>query len=312
MSQWSLTVKLILCVLILAGITVWYLRERKIRRDIYDFADNLDKCMDEMIQGEENIIFDETNETLLSRLQVKLKRLYEIQKQYSRQSEEERKKLQTLISDISHQTKTPVANMKMYVEILKDREIPDSQREEFLSRVEEQTKKLDFLIQSMIKMSRLEAGIFTLEKKQSSFYETLGRALADTWPKASKKGIDVEVDCPEDLILSHDSKWTQEALFNILENAVKYTGEKGQIEVAVTVQELFVKTVIKDDGIGIDESELGSIFGRFIRGSEVHDEEGVGIGLYLAREIITKQQGYIEVHSWKGEGSEFCIYLPKE
>lgn len=74
MSQWSLTVKLILCVLILAGITVWYLRERKIRRDIYDFADNLDKCMDEMIQGEENIIFDETNETLLSRLQVKLDR----------------------------------------------------------------------------------------------------------------------------------------------------------------------------------------------------------------------------------------------
>lgn len=118
------------------------------------------------------------------------------------------------------------------------------------------------------------------------------------------------VNCPEDLHLSHDSKWTTEALFNLLDNAVKYTTAGGRISVSVEQWEMYVKLDIADTGKGIPESNQASIFRRFYREEAVHDEPGVGIGLYLAREIITRQGGYMKVTSEVGKGSIFSVFLP--
>lgn len=118
------------------------------------------------------------------------------------------------------------------------------------------------------------------------------------------------VDCPENLILSHDSKWTAEALFNILDNAVKYTPVRGKITVSVMQWEMYVEIKVADTGKGISESNQAAIFRRFYREEEVHEQQGVGIGLYLAREIVTRQGGYIKVVSEPGQGSEFSIMLP--
>ena len=127
---------------------------------------------------------------------------------------------------------------------------------------------------------------------------------------AEKKEIAVSVDCPENLIISHDSKWTSEALFNLLDNAVKYTPPGGKISVSVVLWEMYVEVKVTDTGKGISESNQASIFRRFYREEEVHEQQGVGIGLYLAREIVTRQGGYIKVVSEPGHGSEFSIMLP--
>ena len=137
-------------------------------------------------------------------------------------------------------------------------------------------------------------------------------ALGGILLNAEKKQINVQVDCPENLVVSHDRKWTGEALFNILDNAVKYTPEGGQIRVSVESWEMYVKIDIADTGIGISEQHQGAIFKRFYREDIVHDVDGIGIGLYLAREIVTLQGGYIRVTSEVGRGSTFSVFLPRQ
>ena len=181
----------------------------------------------------------------------------------------------------------------------------------FLMNSKKQVDKLDFLIQSMIKTSRLEVGIIQLEPRQCSIYDTLANTLGSIFLMAESKHINIAVDCKEGMTAIHDRKWTEEAIFNILDNAVKYTKENGKIDITVTELSAYIKIEIKDNGIGIDEKNHGLIFKRFYRHPEVHSIDGIGIGLYLAREIITLQEGYIKLISKVGEGSTFSVFLPK-
>lgn len=135
-------------------------------------------------------------------------------------------------------------------------------------------------------------------------------AISNVIIKAEKKNITIDVQYDEQLELNHDKKWTAEAIFNILDNAVKYTNDGGNIHIVVCKQELFTKISIEDTGKGIIPERQATIFTRFYREPEVHDNDGIGIGLYLAREIIMLQNGYIEVHSKIGKGSTFMIYIP--
>ena len=122
----------------------------------------------------------------------------------------------------------------------------------------------------------------------------------------------IYVDCAETLLLCHDRKWTEEAVFNLLDNAVKYTEPGGEISISAKEQEIYTKISIRDTGKGIEQSRQAEIFQRFYREPEVSQKEGIGIGLYLTRKIITVQNGYIEVHSEPGKGAEFQIYLPRK
>ena len=215
-----------------------------------------------------------------------------------------------LVSDISHQVKTPVSNLKMVTDTLLARPMTDQERTDFLQGIRSQTDKLDFLFQALVKTSRLETGAIRLEKKDALLFDTLAQAMSGIVYGAEQKDIFVTVNCPEDLHLFHDSKWTAEALFNLLDNAVKYTPAGGKITVSVEQWEMYVKLNISDTGKGISERNQASIFRRFYREEEVHDKPGVGIGLYLAREIITRQGGYIKVTSEVGKGSTFSVFLP--
>ena len=170
--------------------------------------------------------------------------------------------------------------------------------------------KLEFLVQALVKTSRLETGAIRLEKKEAPLIDTLAVACSGVVYEAEKKDISVTVDCPDGLRLSHDSKWTAEALFNLLDNAVKYTPRGGAIRISAEQWEMYVKLNVSDTGKGIPESNQASIFRRFYREEEVHEEQGVGIGLYLAREIVTKQGGYMKVTSEVGRGSTFSVFLP--
>ena len=235
------------------------------------------------------------------------KELKELQKQFM---PEDTKAGLTLVSDISHQVKTPVSNLKMATDTLLEKPMTEAERTDFIRGIRSQTDKLDFLFQALVKTSRLETGVIQLDKKPGRLFDTVAQAMSGIVYAAEKKEIAVSVDCPEDLTVSHDSKWTSEALFNLLDNAVKYTPAGGKIAVSVVLWEMYVEIKVTDTGKGISESNQASIFRRFYREEEVHEQQGVGIGLYLAREIVTRQGGYIKVVSEPGKGSEFSIMLP--
>lgn len=274
------------------------------------FTSNLCRTLDNMIDGNEELQKSNDSETLFARINHRLIRLYEIMQENQHKVDMERQELQMLISDISHQVKTPVSNLQMVTDTLLTKPVSEEERMDFLQGIRSQTDKLDFLFQALVKTSRLETGAIRLEKKDSSLFHTLAQAMSSIVYAAEKKEIAVSVDCPEDLTVSHDSKWTSEALFNLLDNAVKYTPPGGKISVSVVLWEMYVEVKVTDTGKGISESNQASIFRRFYREEEVHDQQGVGIGLYLAREIVTRQGGYIKVVSEPGHGSEFSIMLP--
>lgn len=274
------------------------------------FTAGLCQMLDQMIAGDGVLKNAEDRDTLFARITHRLNRLYQIMQENSRKVDRDRKELQTLISDISHQVKTPVSNLKMVLDTLLSKPVTEEERTEFTKDILNQTNKLEFLFQALVKTSRLETGVIELEKKQRRLYDTVAQALSGIVYHAEEKNISVSVHCPEKLMVPHDYKWTAEALFNILDNAVKYTDAGGKIAVQVEQREVYVEIKVSDTGKGISESDQATIFRRFYRGGDVHEQPGVGIGLYLAREIVTRQGGYIRVVSEIGKGSAFSLFLP--
>ena len=246
-----------------------------IRRKLVRFSDAFCGQMDDMLSGDMQPKQTVEEESLFYKINYRLGRLYEVMQENKNSIAKERADLQELISDISHQVKTPIANLKMINNTLLENEVPPQKQKEFLTAQASQLDKLDFLMQAMIKTSRLETGVISLEQKQQPVYDTLAAALG---------GI-------------------------LLDNAVKYTPAGGQIRVSVEGWEMYVKIDIADTGIGISEQHQGTIFKRFYREDAVHDVDGIGIGLYLAREIVTLQGGYIRVVSEVGKGSTFSVCL---
>lgn len=297
--------------LLTAALFAWgalflYLVERKLSAFSSELCGRLDRMMDgDAVAGSG---FEE--ETLLSRISSRLERLYDVQQADRRRIKAEKADLQILVSDVSHQTKTTIANLKMLNDTLLTRQVPEENRMEFLRAAGGQLEKLDFFIQAMVKTSRLETGVITLEKKELPVIETLTAAVNGVLALLEKKQLSFSVECPEELTLAHDGRWTSEAVFNLLDNAVKYTPEGGSVKISVEKQEMYVKISVADTGRGIPEREQASIFKRFYREDTVHEIDGIGIGLYLAREIISMQGGYIQVTSQVGKGSVFSIYLP--
>lgn len=274
------------------------------------FTDGLCQTLDHMMDSTDRPQVDYEAETLLSRISHRLERLYNVMQKTRHTAEGEKEELQSLVSDISHQTKTPIANLKLINDTMLTRPLTEEKRKEFLQATGTQLDKLDFLIQGMVKTSRLETGVITLEKQDAVIGDTLVSAINGVLAPMEQKEISLSVDCPPDLTISHYSRWTSEALFNILDNAVKYTSAGGSIQVRVRDWEMYLRIDVTDTGRGIPEHSQGTIFKRFYRDEAVHDIDGVGIGLYLAREIITMQGGYITVESKVGEGSTFSVFLP--
>lgn len=276
------------------------------------FADQVEETLDMILSGKRLEEPEEvTEDTLWGKCGEKFWRLYQVWNQKEADALRDKQQIKSLISDISHQTRTPLANMKLYLEFLQEENLSEKGRE-FFMRLEEQADKLDFLLQSMVKMSRLENGIIQIRKEESRLQQTLTAAVSQIVPVAAKKGLELHVECDTDFRMKYDRKWTEEAIFNVLDNAVKYTEPGGSIYVKVVLQEIFTKISIQDTGKGILPERQAEIFTRFYREPEVHDISGVGIGLYLTRKILELQNGYIEVRSEKGKGSEFCMYLPNE
>ena len=300
---------LTVCALFLSAVLGWKLYVLK--QDIYRFAKRLEESLDDILSGKESKRDWEDEDSLWGMVCEKLRRVNHVWQRKEEESLSEKNKMKELISDISHQTKTPAANLKLCMEILQDEPMSD-RAEEFLKSMESQIGKLDFLIQGMVKISRLETGVIRIRDHETDLRATIGRAVASIVPRAEQKQIRLYVECDREIRVRHDGKWTEEAIFNLLDNAVKYTERGGSIRIETVVQEIFTQIRIRDTGKGIAPERQAEIFTRFYREPEVHEQEGVGIGLYLARKIVELQKGYIEVKSEVGEGAEFRICLLNE
>lgn len=267
----------------------------------------LDKMLEQAINGEfEEERYDETE---LSRLEAKWKQYLTTSKMSMEQLNKNREGMQALVSDISHQTRTPLSNILLYSQLLCEQ--TDNQEEKHLAeQIVRQAEKLEFLIQALVKMSRLESNVLVLKPQRQPIEPLLLEAMEEILPKAEKKKIHVKLHGnPSHMQAVYDKKWTAEALGNILDNAVKYSPLESTVEVTVEKFEFYVCISVRDEGIGISEEERAQIFSRFYRSAEVQQEDGIGIGLYLAREIVQKEKGYMKVLSKKGKGSTFKMYL---
>ncbi len=270
------------------------------------------KRLDEMLTSAMDGNFEESrfDETELSRLESRWKQYVTSTQKDVEQIRKERENMRSLVSDIAHQTRTPLANILLYAGLLAEK--AEGEEERFLAeQILSHTGKLEFLIQSLVKMSRLESNMLEVVPRQQRLEPLLEDVIAAFQAKAAKKEIHLACEEQPDVICAYDRKWTGEALGNILDNAVKYSPSGSRIQIRVRVFEFYVYIEVEDEGIGIREEERAQIFGRFYRGKQVQQDDGVGVGLYLAREILARENGYIKVRSTEGEGSVFGLYLPR-
>ncbi len=270
--------------------------------------------LEQMLDAANTGSFQESDydETKLSKLEAKWKNFLETSVLSKENLEKEKENIKSLVSDISHQTKTPMANIKLYAALLREKaesgfRSPDDAQQSLKMADElcRQTEKLDFLIQSLTKMSRLESNIVEVKPACQPVLELVREAVFNTRPKAEEKGIDVRLCCEEAGNAVYDKKWTREALENVLDNAVKYSPEGSSVDIFVTEYEMYTGISVRDEGMGIREEEIPQIFGRFYRSRRVQQEDGVGIGL------LKKEKGYIKVRSKEGNGAEFTLFIPR-
>ena len=282
------------------------------------FENKTIRRLEEMLDAATEGTFKESDydETRLSRLESRWKEFLGSSVLSNKNLEAERHRLEQFISDISHQTKTPMTVIKMYTELLVEEVALGSEAsiekiKKYSTEIKRQNERLEFLIDSLTKLSRLENGTLELAATQGVVDELIKAAVSAIRPKADKKNIKINVAAGNvETSANFDLKWTCEALVNILDNAVKYSPENSEIKIAVDAFEIYLAIHVIDEGAGISEQDMTKIFGRFYRGESVQQAEGVGIGLYLAREILAKEDGYIKaVPNNVRKGGEFVVYL---
>lgn len=277
------------------------------RRRTAHIIARLDGMISQAIDGD----FAETSfdESRLSALESRLACYLAASATSSRNLQVQRDQISSLVADISHQTRTPVANLRLYAQLLEEQELTEQGRQ-CAAAISSQTEKLQSLIEALVKSSRLETGLLILHPQSGEIAPMVERAVKQYAPKASEKGVSLTLGDVEGQAV-FDSKWTEEALCNLLDNAIKYTPGGGTVTVQVRNYELFSALRVSDTGPGIPESEQTKIFARFYRAPGAWQAEGVGVGLYLTRRIAENQGGYVKVESAPGRGSVFSLYLPR-
>ncbi len=292
---------LALLILVAGGVILW--DRLRLRRTM----GALDAMLERGIRGEfPEESFDESR---LSALETKLAHYLSATAVTSEKLAEEKEKIKTLIGDLSHQIKTPVANLLLYAQLLGEQTLPEESRA-YTVALESQAEKLQSLVEDLVKLSRLETGILTLHPRPAPLAPVLEDAVAQFATKAADKEIILRC-IPTGERAVFDPKWTEEALCNLLDNAVKYTPAGGRIVVETEAYQLFCCVRVRDSGPGVPEEEQAKIFQRFYRAPAAHGVEGVGIGLYLVRQIAQGQGGYVKVDSQVGEGAAFSLFLPR-
>lgn len=311
----------LLCLLLAWAALIYRKREKKLKISILQM---LEEASSGSFQDKR---FDETS---VSEVENRMWNYLENRQTAMERIERDRQRMQSQISDIAHQAVLPVSNIVLYTQLLEENlsngftgtkineienvQLTKAEVSEIISEItaiRDEIGTLDFLIQSLVKLSRMENGIINLNAEKQQIKSMLDLVKQQFAIKAKNKGIDFLIEDTEETAV-FDRKWTLEAVANIVDNAVKYTQEGGKISIHTEALPSLVRIDIADTGIGIREEEQGAVFSRFYRSVETSNSRGVGIGLYIAREVMRAQNGYIRLRSEYGNGSTFSLYFLKD
>lgn len=300
--------EILMPVLFLTGIFTTFLfvkhyYQKKIKADY----ENLLLKLDRALGGS----FSETfyDESMNSAITERLNQLIQIYQMNHEKTDKERNTIKSLISDISHQVRTPITNIMLYTGLLAEKELKEDEKL-LADKIQKQADKLDFFIKELVKSSYTEQEMLTLRPEMTSLEEMIDTACQMTEVSAMKKQITIRKETTSQMCYA-DKKWSIEALVNLLENSVKYSPVGSLVTITVTTYESFLCVCVNDQGIGIPEQEQGMVFERFYRSEEVKKEPGFGIGLYLVREILSKQGGYAKIKSTPQKGTTVEIYFSR-
>lgn len=271
----------------------------------------LSEALEKLINGEEPETAGISQDTLPSKVRSQILRLGEIMKAKDQALGKEKEEIRGLIADTAHQLRTPLANMESYLELLETMDWEEKERENYLLALRESQEKIRFLTEGLIKMARLESRIIQIRKEARDLQETLLESILQVKKEAEEKHIEIRLEMTEGEQAPHDRQWLGEAVYNLLDNSVKYSEEYGQILMTVVRNEMFTEIRVCDWGRGIEEGEENLVFGRFYRGKNVSGEKGFGLGLYLVREIVHQHGGFLRLKRQE-PGLSVSIYLPEE
>lgn len=294
---WEIDMKILIFITLFIGLILGgglvYLYENHLRTNEMK---KINKLTEDIINDKEAHCYDSCKETLYSKTENQLIRIQEILDGRRKEAEFRQEEIQRLISEIAHQMRTPLANIKNYIEMLQEsfNETSGSLNTEYMQNLQTSEEQLCFLVESFIKTARLEQGLIQVHLQKQNLIETILNALGEIQQKAEGKNIYFQVELPERVICEHDKNWMCEAFYNLFDNAVKYSESGSKIDVTMKQSEMFYKILVRDYGIGIKKGEENLIFQRFYRSEYAKGYEGYGIGLYLSRKIILLQRGIVK------------------
>lgn len=298
-------VLLVLLCLVFTVALLWYLRGRQHK------ISELTYYMESLNRHEYKLDLDDNGEDELSGLRNEIYKFLVMLREQADRAVERRRVLADSMADISHQLKTPLTSITVLIDNLSEE--PDMEpdvRRRFMSELTYQTAGMSWLVTTMLKTSRLDAGVVELVRERIPV-KTLAEDVAQRLEIAAEwKQAVFSVDAAEDAMLYADEKWTAEALMNIVKNAIEHSPQGGRIEITGEENDIYTQIAVRDHGEGITQEEQRKLFQRFYNGGSVR-EDSMGIGLALAKKIVEKQNGFIAVQSRRGEGTVITLRFLK-
>lgn len=302
---------LILSVFLLSTfISILYIRgnRRRLSRDLSEISEMLEA----ILQEKQPRCHCSNKDTLTDKIRMQILRIDEIHKGNRKTLEKEGDSMKQLLAQISHQLRNPLANMETYLALAEDDNISQGERKVYIESVGRSEQKIKFLVEKFMLAARMENRIIQIRKFPQDLKETVAQALFQIYRQAEKKRIFVEIKDKQlsDIIVSHDKNWLCEAIYNLLDNSIKYSPEGSKVEIFLKDNEMFTQISVADEGVGIEEGEENKIFHLYYRGNNISGQEGYGMGLFITRQIIAAHDGFMRVKR-RQKGLEIAICLPK-
>ena len=264
--------------------------------------------MNQILEAPEQVPAEPYKQGELGELYTNLYKLVQALKESNRKEQEEKIFLRDIMSDISHQLKTPLASLTVFLDLLYDGRVPDvDKQKQMLLESKNQVSRMEWMVLSMLKLARIEAGAIQFEKHPCSLYAIVAQAKESVAYLTEKRGQQIDVQIDEKQMLVCDGDWLTEAIINLLKNASDYSSEQTTIHIWTEDNPMYTRIYVKDEGCGIAESELKNIFKRFYRINKAVNPNSVGIGLSLTKSIVEGMGGKISVRSELGCYTQFIL-----
>lgn len=297
----------IILLFVLFLVVIYFITYKSLNQ-VYSEVENISEMMTEMMEDKDELTEEQYMEGAVGVLYSNFYKLIGILKESQNREKNEKIFLRDIISDISHQLKTPLASLNVFVDLLLEDKVQDEvQRKKILREAENQLTRMEWMVLSMLKLARIEAGAIQFEKKKVPLQPLLMQAVEGVQFLVKNREQSLQVICDENVEMLCDGDWLTEAIINLLKNASDYSGEGKRIWIEVEDSNVYTRIYVKDEGVGISEQEIPNIFKRFYRVHQEVNPNSVGIGLSLTKSIIEGMGGSIRVRSQEGEYTWFII-----